>query len=117
VPLDAVELLVEYMQDNLNRPLHDHITQNPSIIMGMQQLGYTVSPAPPTAAFYGLIAAPTAEAVTACLTAFKQRKAAWIACYISGALSTEQKRLLGIISAHCGKAVLMQRKHRWFILG
>ncbi len=117
VSLDAATLLVEYMQHSLDRPLHDHITQNQSLVAAMQQLGLTVSTATPTAPYFGLITAPTAEALTQCLTSFKQLQAEWIACCLPCSMDSQQRRLVSIMSAHCGSAILMQKKHRWLILG
>ena len=117
VPLAAVELLVDFMDISMHRPLFDPLTANSSLAALLQQFGFVLTLAQPTTVHCGIIVTPAADSITACISALQRYQAAWIACYLPVALNRKQNYLVRLLSAQQGVTLLKWKQHRWIILG
>ena len=117
VPLAAVELLVDFMDISMHRPLFDPLTANSSLAALLQQFGFMLTLAQPTTVHCGIIVTPAADSITACISALQRYQAAWIACYLPVALNRKQNYLVRLLSAQQGVTLLRWKQHRWIILG
>jgi hypothetical protein len=117
VPAQAIELLVDFMQSSLELPLYDPLTFSQSTAAALQSYGLQLSLSQPHSGCVGMIVSPAADSLTACLSALKQLRFKWAACYLAQGLNKQQKYLVQLISVQRGSTLVMRKQHRWLVLG